>query len=136
MKNAYHRRTCMLGGPTQREYLMSGGLGTGPQGQPPLDEDQPFHRIGSPLREHPPNTLPYPGTEAARVEEERIIKIRPNDLMIFNPAGTKVSFFVRRCQQIAALEGERAVLRVLLLCLKGEALVVHLFIVSTTNRDE
>jgi hypothetical protein len=49
-------------------------------------------------------------------------RVRPNDIMVFDPHETKVAFFVRRCQHMAEIEGERAILRVLPMCLKGEAL--------------
>ena len=49
-------------------------------------------------------------------------RLQPGDIMNFDPAELNVAFFIRRCEQIAEMEGERAVLRVLPRCLKGEAL--------------
>ena len=126
--------------------MMSGGLGRSRSDEPnqgTRSEARAGHStypatLSSvpPLADRPMNSAPYPTTYPRQDDEERSTKIRPNDLMIFDPTETKVSFFVRRCQQIATLEGEKAVLRVLPLCLKGEALVVHVLVGSPETGHE
>jgi hypothetical protein len=93
----------------QPEAFMSGAM-------PPND------RLLPPEGDEAIGTTPGFPTRGLRNDEDCPVKIRPNDFMIFDPSETKVTFFVRRCQQIAALEGDKAVLRVLPMCLKGEAL--------------
>ena len=55
-------------------------------------------------------------------QEPKGNRLLPVDVMLFDPAEGNVAFFTRRFRQIADLEGDRAVIRVLPMCLKGEAL--------------
>ncbi|KAI9748796.1 MAG: hypothetical protein M4579_007115 [Chaenotheca gracillima] len=55
----------------------------------------------------------------------RPVRLRPSDIMIFDPEKHAVTFFVRRIRQITDLEGEAPVLRTLPMCLEGRALEWH-----------
>jgi hypothetical protein len=55
-------------------------------------------------------------------DQERSIKLRSQDVMLFDSKKQSAVFFIRRFHHIVELEGEAAVLRVLLMCLKDFAL--------------
>jgi hypothetical protein len=52
-------------------------------------------------------------------------KLRPSDVMSWDPAKHSVQFFINRFESVASVEGTEAVLRVLPLCLAGDALDWH-----------
>jgi hypothetical protein len=56
---------------------------------------------------------------------KRPVKLRPQDVMLFDPEEQSAAFFIRRFQHIAELEDESSVLRVLPMCLKDFALEWH-----------
>lgn len=45
--------------------------------------------------------------------------------MMYDPEKTAITFFIRRFRHIANIEGERPVLRVLPMCLEGDAVEWH-----------
>jgi hypothetical protein len=49
-------------------------------------------------------------------------KLRPEDVMLYDPDTTSVTVFIKRIKQIRNLHGEKAILKVLPLCLRGKAL--------------
>lgn len=57
--------------------------------------------------------------------ERRPRRLKPDDVMTFDPKTTDVRFFIRRIRIIVAQEGQRPVLNVLPFCLKGRALTWH-----------
>ena len=68
--------------------------------------------------------------------EERPRSLRPSDIMIFDPVKHTVAFFIRRFSHIADIEGERAVLRVLPMCLaEGQAMEWHNSLSDTVRRE-
>jgi hypothetical protein len=52
-------------------------------------------------------------------------KLRPSDVMSWDPAKHSVQFFINRFESVASVEGTEAVLRILPLCLAGDALDWH-----------
>lgn len=58
-------------------------------------------------------------------EAKRTIKLRSQDVMIFDLKEQSVAFFIKRFQHIVELKEEFSVLRVLLMCLKDFALEWH-----------
>ena len=92
---------------------------------PPAATNIPYGRNAYPTRPFTSGetgTEPGKGSNPANLFQSRESHLRPNDVMLYDPAETNVALFTRRCHQIAEREGERAVLRVLPMCLKGEVL--------------
>ena len=58
-------------------------------------------------------------------EERRPRNLRPADVMMFDPQKQTAAFFIRRFRHIAEIEGSEPVLRVLPMCLEGDALEWH-----------
>ncbi|GFF30566.1 hypothetical protein IFM46972_02956 [Aspergillus udagawae] len=56
---------------------------------------------------------------------DRPFRLKPDDVMTFDPASTNVKFFIRRIRIVAQQEGVQSVLNVLPFCLKGRALTWH-----------
>lgn len=63
-----------------------------------------------------------PSRERRRSPQRPRHRLKPEEILFFDPADTKVNFFIRRYHQIANIEGEDAVLLTLPRCLKGAAL--------------
>jgi hypothetical protein len=62
-------------------------------------------------------------------------KLRAHDVMTFDSEEHTAAFFIRRFQHIAEIEGDAAVLRVLLMCLKGAALEWHNSLSSVVRHE-
>ncbi|OJD23282.1 hypothetical protein ACJ73_05367, partial [Blastomyces percursus] len=63
------------------------------------------------------------------------VKLKPEDIMIFDPEETGVRTFILRFQQISHIYGEESVLMVLPRCLRGEALEWHIGLEPETIQD-
>ncbi|EEH19533.2 hypothetical protein PABG_01852 [Paracoccidioides brasiliensis Pb03] len=57
--------------------------------------------------------------------QEQLARLQAANLMLYNPDKIDVATFTSRLEFMATLKGEVAVLRVVLLCLKGRALEWH-----------
>ncbi|OJD15537.1 hypothetical protein ACJ73_08975 [Blastomyces percursus] len=57
--------------------------------------------------------------------DAKLPRLRPDDLMIFDPANTDVMFFIDRVEFMAESWGDTVILRLLPLCLQGEAREWH-----------
>lgn len=62
-------------------------------------------------------------------------RIKPEEVMLFDPKEVDVSFFTRRLQVVALQEGEQPVLAALPFCLRGRALEWHTQLPSETQLD-
>ena len=86
----------------------------------PVDPNQERRPERRPTNRYPEDQL---DANPPRAPQPRAL--RPQDIMMYDPAKQTVGFFIRRFRHIAELEGHRAVLRVLPLCLENDALEWH-----------
>jgi hypothetical protein len=66
---------------------------------------------------------------------ETIKKLRPEDVMLYDPKTTSVTVFIKRIKQVRTLYGRKAVLKVLPLCLRGKALDWYTHLSESTTED-
>ena len=70
---------------------------------------------------------------------ENRYKLKPTNIIIWNPKEHSAAFFIDRFRDVAEIEGDVEVLYVLPRCLKGDVLEWHTFlpprIKSVINRD-
>ena len=102
------------------------------------DRHQPYVEHAPPV----PNFRSIPREErhrSASMMHEPRYKLKPTDLMIWDPKEHSASFFIDRFRDVADIEGDAEVLHILPRCLKGDALEWHTFLPSSTklimNRD-
>jgi hypothetical protein len=89
------------------------------QTRSPLEEPPVQHQY------YPRNAYNHQQPSAATDVDHQRSKLRANDVMLWDPAKYSVRFFIDRLESVAAVEGVTAVLRVLPLCLTGDALDWH-----------
>ena len=109
-----------------------------PRGYPDIhDRDRPDR----PLRGHShPNVQndrlpPRDSEHLPDYPREKPRNLRPADVMMFDPKKQSAAFFIRRFLQIAELEGSGPVLRVLPMCLEGDALEWHNGLSARVRRE-
>ena len=54
--------------------------------------------------------------------EQSRTRLKPEDIMLYDPKATGVALFIKCISQIADLHGTSAVLKQLTLCMRGEAI--------------
>lgn len=89
----------------------------------PASQNEHFHERYQPNRQ--PRDYDYPDSAGHAPGERKPRVLRPADVMMFDPNKQSAAFFIRRFQHIAELEGNDPVLRVLPMCLEGDALEWH-----------
>ncbi|OJD20845.1 hypothetical protein ACJ73_07818, partial [Blastomyces percursus] len=83
---------------------------------------QPYHRRNGRVNRHPRRRQHTSASSDRRNGNGHEAKLKPDDIMFFDPAETGVRTFILRFKQIAAIYGDGPVLMVLPRCLRGEAL--------------
>jgi hypothetical protein len=87
--------------------------------------------------EYAPDWQPYynlrPPRQQRHAQPRR--RLKPDDIMLFDPKTVDVKFFIRRIKIVAAQEGEGAVLDTLPFCLKGRSLEWHTTLPEDVHED-